>query len=1074
MSSIIGWALRFRLLVLAAAIAVTTVGIVQLRSASVDALPEYSPPYAEIQTEALGLSAEEVEQLITVPMEADLLNGVEGIDVIRSESVPGLSSIVLVFEPGSDIYRQRQLVQERLTQAHALPHVSKPPELLQPLSTSSRVLMIGLSSTELSRIEQSVIARWVMRPHLMGVPGVANVAIWGMRDQQLQVQVDPGQLREMDVSLGQVVSSAGNAQVVSPLTFLEASTPGTGGFIETPQQRLQVRHLIEKLADRGALGRVPVEETGGRLRLSDVSTVAVDHQPLIGDAVVNGGEGLLLVVEKFPGADTATVTEGLQDALEELKPGLVSLDMDTTAFEPANYLDQALDNLALVGLLGGALLLLVLIAVRFRWRLALIALVTIPLSLMTAALVLHLMGQTFNALTFAGLAGAIAIVVDEAVAPTDRVMRRLARRRRGGDTAVTSAIVLDASAEARRPLVYATLISLLVVVPVVALDGVPGDFFGPFATAYAVAVVAAMVVALTVTPALTSMLTSGWQPPAPHPGLLAHTKARLVDGLGAAAARPLRVVAAAGAVTVLALAALPFLSTTLVPTFEDPDVLVELTGEPGASSEKMTTVSTDLSQRLQEIPGVLGTGAHVGRAQSGDRVTNVNSATVWVQLASEADHDDTVRAIEQEADAVPDVDHEVLTYTTSRVREIGALASGENHGADDAVAVLSGTDRPLAVRIFGEDFEVLRDQAARFEEMMAEVDGISGTRTVLPPLQEAIEIEVDLDRAQEVGVTPGYVRRAEATLLQGIQVGSVFEDQKVFDVIVQGTESTHGSVDAVRRMLIGLPDGGYVRLGQVADVDIAETPATIARDSVSRYVDVEGIVDGRGVDEVAADLEQRIAETDLPLEYHAEVLTESTAEEVNGLKVLGYAVGVLLAVFLLLQAAFRSWRLAGLVLAALPVSLVGGLVAVLVTGAELTFSALVGLLAVFGFATRACMLMVATLQSVEQEVPDGTPTTETVRRAVRERLTPVLTTAAALAMLALPVIVLGPRPGLEIVDPMAQVLLGGTVTVAAVTLLLVPALVTMGGRRAEDATDRSDDREAQEGQPSMPAPGSSS
>ena len=1074
MTSVIGWALRFRLLVLAAAIAVTIVGIVQLRSASVDALPEYSPPYAEIQTEALGLSAEEVEQLITVPMEADLLNGVEGIDVIRSESVPGLSSIVLVFEPGSDIYRQRQLVQERLTQAHALPHVSKPPELLQPLSSSSRVLMIGLSSTDLSRIEQSVIARWVMRPHLMGVPGVANVSIWGMRDQQLQVQVDPQQLRRMDVSLGQVVSSAGNAQVVSPLTFLEASTPGTGGFIETPQQRLQVRHLIEKIADPDALGRVPVEDSGGRLRLSDVSNVRVDHQPLIGDAVVNGGEGLILVVEKFPGADTAEVTDGLEDALEELRPGLATLDMDTTAFEPASFIDEAMDNLALVGLIGGALLLLLLLAIRFRWRTALVALVTIPLSLLTAALVLHLMGQTFNAITFAGLAGALAIVVDEAIAPTDRVMRRLARRRRAGDTAMASMVVLDASADVRRPLVYATLISLLLVVPVVVLDGVPGDFFGPFATAYALAVVAAMVVAVTVTPALTSLLTSRWQPPTPRPGLLAHTKARLVNAFGAVAARPMRVVAVAGAVVVLSVAALPFLSTSLVPSFQDRNVLVELTGEPGASAEQMTAVSTELSQRLQDIPGVAGIGAHVGRAQSGDRVTNVNSATVWVQLDSEADHDDTVRAIEQEADAVPNVDHEVLGYTTSRVREIGALSSGENHGADDTVAVLSGTDRPLAVRIYGENLDELRTQAARFEQMMAEVDGISGTRTVLPPLQEAIEIEVDLDRAQEVGVTPGYVRRAEATLLQGIQVGSVFDDQKVFDVIVQGTDATRDSVDAVRRLLIGLPDGGYVRLGQVAEVSIAQTPATIARDSVSRYVDVEATVEGRGVDAVAADLEQRIADTDVPLEYHAEVLTESTSDEVSGLKVLGYSVAVVLAVFLLLQAAFRSWRLAGLVLAALPASLVGGLVAILVTGAELSFSALVGLLAVLGFAIRASLLMVATLQSVERDLPDDTPITEVIRRSVRERLTPVLTTATALAMLALPVIVLGPRPGLEIVHPMAWVLLGGVVTAAAVALLLVPALVTMGARRAEDAPTPSRERVAHEDQPTMPAPGSAS
>ena len=316
--AIVRSSLRFRLLVVALAAGVMVAGVVQLRDAPVDVLPEFTPPYAEIQTEALGLSADEVEQLITVPLEADLLNGVEGVEVIRSESLPGLSSIVLVFEQGTDIYRARQLVEERLTQAHALPHVSEAPTLLQPLSSSSRVVMIGLSSDSLSPTEQSLIARWTMRPRLMGVPGVANVAIWGQRDEQLQVQVDPEQLRDRNVTLSQVIRTAGNAQVVSPLSFLEGSTPGTGGFIETPQQRLQVRNVFDKIADPKELGKVPVEGAPARMRLSDVSKIRVGHQPLIGDAVVGDRDGLVLVVEKFPGASTPEVTNGVEEALDDL------------------------------------------------------------------------------------------------------------------------------------------------------------------------------------------------------------------------------------------------------------------------------------------------------------------------------------------------------------------------------------------------------------------------------------------------------------------------------------------------------------------------------------------------------------------------------------------------------------------------------------------------------------------------------------------------------------------------------------------------------------------------------------
>ena len=380
MASFFSGVLRFRLLILAVAVGVMAVGVTQLRSAPVDVLPEFTPPYAEIQTEALGLSAEEVEQLITVPMEADLLNGVEGVETIRSESVPGLSSIVLVFARGTDVYRARQLVEERLTQAHALPNVSKPPTLLQPLSSSNRVLMIGLSSSELSLIEQSVIARWTVRPQLMGVEGVANVSVWGMRDQQLQVQVDPARLRAQRVTLSQVVETAGNAQVVSPLTFLEASTPGTGGFIETPQQRLQVRHLLEKIADPAELAKVPVEGTNGRLTLGDVADVKVDHQPLIGDAVVSGGQGLFLVVEKFPGVSSTEVTEDVEEALETLRPGLSGISTGTTVFRPADYVADALRNLGLALLVGGLLMLLAFVAFGFHWRALVAAAVTVPLS----------------------------------------------------------------------------------------------------------------------------------------------------------------------------------------------------------------------------------------------------------------------------------------------------------------------------------------------------------------------------------------------------------------------------------------------------------------------------------------------------------------------------------------------------------------------------------------------------------------------------------------------------------------------------------------------------------------------
>ncbi|HLE30461.1 MAG TPA: efflux RND transporter permease subunit, partial [Anaerolineales bacterium] len=362
--------MNFRYLVVVLAAVLMVVGVSQIGAMPVDVLPELSPPYVEIQTEALGLSAEEVEQMITVPMEQDLLAGVAWADVIRSESVPGLSSVLVVFEPGTDLFRARQMVAERIAQsAVGLPHVSKPPTMIQPLSSASRFMIVGLSSKELSLIEMSVLARWTIAPRLMGVPGVAHVAIWGNRDRQLQVQVNPEDLRTQGVTLEQVVETTGNALWVSSLTFLEASSPGAGGFIDTPNQRLGVWHVLP-IKSPEDLAQVPIKGTAWRL--GDVASVVEDHQPLIGDALVNDNPNLLLVVEKLPGTNTLDVTRGVEEALAALRPGFSSIEFDATLFRPATFIEMAIANLTRTLVIGAVLAVLVLGAFLYGWRTALI------------------------------------------------------------------------------------------------------------------------------------------------------------------------------------------------------------------------------------------------------------------------------------------------------------------------------------------------------------------------------------------------------------------------------------------------------------------------------------------------------------------------------------------------------------------------------------------------------------------------------------------------------------------------------------------------------------------------------
>src|SRR6266508_1924024 len=580
--SIVGSSLKSRGLVVVLAAALLFFGFTQLRNVPVDVLPEFAPPTVEVQTEALGLSAAEVEELITVPLEQDLLNGVAWLDTIRSESIPGLSRVELIFEPGTDLLRARQVVTERLTQSAGLPQVAKPPAMMQPLSSTSRVMMVGLSSKELSPIQVSVLARWTIRPRLMGVPGVANVAIWGQRERQLQVTAD---------DLAQVTVDG-----AKPLA------------------------------------------NGKALRVGDVANVVEDHQPLIGDAVFGDGPGLLLVVEKFPGANTREVTQGVEDALAAMGPGLNGIEVDSTLFRPASFVETALDNLGTALLIGALLLLLVFGVFLFQWRSALISILSVLLSLTAAVAVLYLRGATINAIVLTGLVMALGAIVDDAVVDVENIARRLRQHRQdGGDTPATK-VIFDAAVEVRRPTAYATVIMAVAVLPVFFMEGLTGAFFPPLAVSYLLAIAAFMLVALFVTLALS-------EPPlarALHRGYeralapIVHTPGRAL------------LAGAAGMVVVLVgLAMVPLLSQDLAPSFKDTDLLIRLNGTPGTSHPEMTRVTAQASKELKQIQGVRDVGAHVGRAITSDQIVSVDSSELWVSIDPSADYDKTVANIRE-------------------------------------------------------------------------------------------------------------------------------------------------------------------------------------------------------------------------------------------------------------------------------------------------------------------------------------------------------------------------------------------------------------------------------------------
>jgi CzcA family heavy metal efflux pump len=1029
---LVGSSLRFRGLVVALAALVIAVGITQLRDAPVDVLPEFSPPTVEIQAEALGLSAAEVEQLITTPFEQDLLNGLAFLDQIRSQSLPGLSRIQLIFEPGTDLFRARQVVAERLAEAQvALPGVSRPPQMLQPLSSTNRVMILGLSSREVSAIEMSVLARWTITPRLLAVPGVANVAVWGFRDRQLQVHVDPKQLRAGGVSLQQVVETSANALWVSPLSFVEASVPGTGGFIDTPNQRLGVMH-ISPIVTADDLSRVRVEGTA--YRLGDVATVVEDHQPLIGDAPTGEGTGLMLVVEKFPDANTLEVTRGIEDAIDVMRPGLSGIAFDTTIFRPASFIEESIDNVALALIIGSVLVLLVLGAFFFDWRAVLVAVVAIPLSLLAAGLVLHTRGETINAMVVAGFVAALGLVIHDVVRDVGNFARRLSARRREDSDDSATAVVLEASLELRGAMVYATLIVALAVLPLFVLEGIGGEFLPPLAVSYLLAAVASMAVALTVTPALSLLLLSR----TPRE-LRRSPRARwLQQGYAALLSRSLRrprwTYLAVGAVVVAGLAALPFLGPSLSPSFKEPQLLIHLDGAPGTSLPEMTRITNQAGRELESIPGVSNVGAHVGRAVTSDQAVNVNSAELWVGIDPGADYDATVASVREAVEGYPGLAVDVLTFSRERVDE-----------------VLSGTDEDLVVRVYGEDLQVLRAQAREVNEILADTEGVGNPRVKLSAEEPTLEVEIDLAAAERYGIKPGEVRRAAATLLAGIQVGSLFEEQKVFDVVVWGTPESRASLTSIRELPIDTPNGGQVALGDVADVQIRPNPTVIRHEAVSRYIDVAADISGRSRGSVVSDVERRLQEAEFPLEYHAEVLDQEGRTPSGRL----IAVGILaaLGVLLVLQAAFGSFRLALLAFALLPLALTGGALGALADGGALSLGSLIGFVGVLGIVAQNTVLLIKHLQHLERDErePFGP---QLVQRGAQAQLGPILIAALATGLALLPFVVLGTIPGYELLHPLAVVVLGGLATSTLISLFVLPALYVRFGLARVDPTTR--------------------
>ncbi|NVO32504.1 efflux RND transporter permease subunit [Hymenobacter lapidiphilus] len=1019
MKWIIESALRLRLVVVILFGVMLVAGLQVVRNTPLDVFPEFAPPYVEVQTEAPGLSTAEVEALISVPLE-NALNGTPDVKKIRSKSVLGLSSVVLYFPQGIDINNARQAVQERLARvAPTLPGVARPPVMLSPLSSTSRVLKIGITSDSLTQVEMTTLARWSIRPRLMAVPGVANVAIWGQRDRQLQVLVNPEQLRTLGLTLAEVEKAAA-----------DATTLAGGGFIDSPNQRLAVSQsaAIQSAAD---LAQMPVTfRNGVSLKLGEVAQVVEGFPAPIGDAVINDVPGLLLIVEKQPGANTLEVTRQVEAALEAMRPGLKGLEIDSTIFRPATFIEMSLSNLNKSLLIGCVLVVLVLLFFMYEWRTALISALALPTSLIAAALALRYSGKTIDTMVLAGLIIALGEVVDDAIIDVENIMRRLRLNKVAGSPKTAFAVVYEASMEVRSAVIYGSVIVALVLLPIFLLPGLSGAFFQPLAFAYVLAILASLFVALTLTPALALILLPKAAEKefkdAPVVAWLKRHYARLLPSL---LARPKRVAWSLTGIAVVSMLTLPFFGQEFLPNFKEYDFLMHWVEKPGTSLQAMSRITIRASKELRAIPGVRNFGAHIGRAEVADEVVGPNFTELWISVDPKVDYEATVAKIQTVVDGYPGLYRDLLTYLRERIKE-----------------VLTGTSATIVVRIFGPDLDQLYTKAKEVGSKLEGVEGVVDLKVQQQTLVPQIQVKIKPEAAARFGLSPGTVLQAISTLVKGRKVGEIYQEQKIFDVAVWGQPAVRSDFGAVRELLIGLPGGGAVPLKEVADVRIVPTPNEITREASSRRIDVTLNVRGRDLGSVARDVQAQVDGVAFSAGYHPEILGEYAERQASQNRMALLVLLSLVGIFLVLYTDFGTVRLATLGILSLFFAVSGCLLAAFLTGGVLSLGSIVGFITVLGVAARNSIMLVSHYQHLERE--EGMPfSKELIIRGSLERVSPIIMTALTSVLALLPIILAGNEPGSEIEHPMSVVILGGVVTSTVLNLLGMPALYWAFGRR---------------------------
>jgi CzcA family heavy metal efflux pump len=1008
-----------RLFVLAAAVLLVLYGTLMALRTPVDVFPDMNKQVVTVLTEAGGMAPEEVELLVSFPIE-NSLNGMPGVTRVRSVSGVGLSIVYAEFDWGTDIYRNRQLVSERLALVREqLPGGIAP--IMGPVSSIMGEIMLIALPIDVSKanpMQAREYANFVLRPRLLSIPGVSQVIPIGGEVRQLRVEPDTARMAQFGVTLEQVEAS-----------LRGFATNTSGGFIDLNSREYLIRNLGRTNRLDDVKGLAVAFRNGTPVLLEQVASVRYAAALKRGDAGLNSKPAVIVSVQKQPAADTVKLTRAVETALSELKQGLpVGMSAPEVLFRQADFIEASINNVVEALRDGAILVAIILFAFLLNVRTTAISLIAIPLSLAVTAVAFHLLGQSINVMTLGGLAIAVGELVDDAVVDVENILRRLKQRCSEDDPPSVLEVIWRASVEVRSGIVYATVIVVLVFVPLFALPGIEGRLFAPLGIAYIVSILASMLVSMTVTPVLAYYLL-------PNMPQLAHGDSPLVRRLKAWDARILEwsfprakvILAAATLAVVAAAASVPFFARAFLPPFNEGSLVTSLMFNPGTSLAEANRMGATAETLIKQVPEVVKVGRRTGRAELDEHAEGVHSSEIDVDLKRSARDREAVMA-------------DIRTQLSSLPASV-AIGQPISHRLDH---LLSGVRAQIALKIYGDDIDTLRALAESLRGGLSNVPGLVDLTVERQVLIPQIKVRIDYRKAAQYGIAPGQALKALETLSDGERIAQVVDGARRFDLVLRLADERRSPQDLARVMLDS--PAGKIPLSAIATIEEGDGPNQIGRENGRRRIVVYANTDGSDMSRIIGDIRKAITATALPGSYFVSIEGQFQAQEQAMKLITGLSLASLAMIFLVLYSRYRSAVLALVIMGNIPFALIGSVLAMWMTGVTLSVASMVGFITLAGIATRNGILKVShyiNLCKFEGE-SFGMPM---IVRGSLERLTPVLMTALVSAFALVPLLLAADAPGKEILHPVAVVIFGGLVSSTILDSLLTPLIFWLVGRK---------------------------